>query len=81
MIYGSNPTQIFRIDPDGYATIIAGTGNADPQTDRQVGDALELNISQWALALTENGNLLFASGHVVYDLLDPAHAPGIASAS
>lgn len=74
-LYASNASNIVRIDPDGTATTIAGNGGSDPNTSQQIGDALGLNLTPYTMTLTPIGNLLFVSGHVVYDLLDPAQAP------
>ncbi|HET8931535.1 MAG TPA: hypothetical protein VFN21_12820 [Acidimicrobiales bacterium] len=73
--------RIVRIDPDGSAGIIAGTGHPDPGTRRQLDTGADLDLSAYSVAMTRNGNLLIASGHTVYNLVDPAAAPAILPAS
>ncbi len=84
--YGSPTTaydgnQVFRSSPNGSVAFIAGSGTPDPGTKRQSGSGADLDLSAKAVAFTRNGNLLIASGHVVYDLVDPADAPAIPSSS
>lgn len=68
----TSTNQVVRLRPDGTATPIAGTGEADPGTARQYGIGLSLALSPAGLAVTPHGGLLISSGHVVYRLDRPA---------
>jgi len=73
--------HVFRINPDGSVVFIAGSGEPDSGTGRQSATGGDLDLTAHAVAMTQNGNLLVASGHVVYDLVDPADARAISSTS
>jgi hypothetical protein len=72
---GSQTSNVLlRIAPDNTSATIAGDGTADPGTTAQMGDGRTLALTPTGLALTPNDGLLISSGHVVYRLVDPAHA-------
>ena len=73
--------RVVRIAPDGSVAVIAGSGTADPGTSQQLGTAANLNLTATSVSVTQAGNLLISSGHVIYRMLDAAHAPVIESSS
>lgn len=77
-LYGNEQGQIVRLDPDNTMSVIAGLGGVG---DRQMGDALKLGFAAYNMAIEPNGNLLFTSDNVVYEMIDPGHAPVKAAAS
>lgn len=74
---GVDGNRIFRLGSDGIVEAIAGDGLADSGTRRQLGQGGDLHLSAVGMVTTLNGNLLIASGHVVYRMIDPAEAPTI----
>ncbi|HET8931536.1 MAG TPA: hypothetical protein VFN21_12825 [Acidimicrobiales bacterium] len=76
---GFEGNHVFRVHPDGSVDFIAGSGDPDTGTKRQMGTGGDLDLTAKVVAMTRQGNLLIASGHTVYNLVDPATAPAIAA--
>lgn len=75
-IASEGDARIARFSPDGATfDLIAGNGHPDPGDTALVGKANNLPLLPRGIALTPNHGLVFASGHVVYRLEDPAAAP------
>lgn len=69
-LYAATDHHVLRIKASG-ASVIAGTGQPDPATGQQSGDARFLALSPRGLAATLHGGLLVSSGHVVYRIDQP----------
>lgn len=76
---GFEGNYVFRMHSDGSVDFIAGSGDPDTGTKRQMGAGGDLDLTAKVVAMTRQGNLLIASGHTVYNLVDPATAPAIAA--
>jgi hypothetical protein len=76
---GLDGNHVIRIRPDGSVDFIAGSGDPDPATKRQMGTGAHLDLTAYAVAMTGQGNLLIGSGHTVYDLVAAATAPAISA--